>query len=187
MSNTRLAHRYAKSIIDLSIERNQLEVVYADMKYLQAVCKASAEFRTLLASPVIKADKKEAIIKAVTAANVSELTNAFTKLLTTKGREGDLFEIANSFIAQYNELKGIHTVKLTTAVEISDELKQSIQATAGTANTTGTIELETIVNPDLIGGFVLEFDNKLVDASILRDLKDVKKQFLKNYYVPALK
>ena len=187
MSNTRLAHRYAKSIIDLSIERNQLEVVYADMKYLQAVCKASAEFRNLLASPIIKADKKEVIIRAVTAVNVSELTNAFTKLLTTKGREGDLFEITNSFIAQYNEMKGIHTVKLTTAVAISEELKQSIQLKANTANTTGTVELETKVNPDLIGGFVLEFDNKLVDASIQRDLKDMKKQFLKNYYVSAIK
>ena len=187
MSNTRLAHRYAKSIVDLSIERNQLEVVYADMKYLQAVCKASAEFRTLLASPVIKADKKEAIIKAVTAANVSELTNAFTKLLTTKGRERDLFEITNSFIAQYNELKGIHTVKLTTAIEISDSLKQSIQQQANTVNPAGTVELETKVNPDLIGGFVLEFDNKLVDASIQRDLKDVKKQFLMNYYVSSIK
>ena len=187
MSNTRLAHRYAKSIIDLSIERNQLEVVYVDMKYLQAVCKASAEFRTLLASPIIKSDKKEAIIKAVTALNVSELTNAFTKLLTTKGREGDLLEITNSFIAQYNTLKGIHAVKLTTAVEISEALKQSIQAKANAVNGTGTVELETVVNPDLIGGFVLEFDNKQVDASIQRDLKDVKKQFLKNYYVPSLK
>ena len=183
MSNTRLAHRYAKSIIDLSIERNQFEAVYADMKYLQAVCKASAEFRTLLASPIIKADKKEAIIKAVTAANVSELTNGFTKLLVLKGREGDLFEITNSFISQYNEIKGIHTVKLTTAVEISEELRQSIQTKASTTNVSGTVELETLVNEDLIGGFVLEFDNKLIDASILRDLKDVKKQFLKNYYV----
>jgi F-type H+-transporting ATPase subunit delta len=186
MSNTRLAHRYAKSIIDLSIERNKLEVVYADMKYLQAVCKASAEFRTLLASPVIKADKKEAIIKAVTGTKVSELTNAFTKLLTTKGREGDLFEIANSFIAQYNELKGIQTVKLTTAVEISEELKQSIQATASTTNTSGTIQLETSVNPDLIGGFVLEFNNKLVDASILHDLKVLKLQFMENHYVDKM-
>ncbi len=186
MSNTRLAHRYAKSIIDLSIERNQLEVVYADMKYLQAVCKASPEFRTLLASPIIKSDKKEAIIRAVTAANVSDLTNAFTKLLTTKGREGDLLEITNSFIAQYNEMKGIHIVKLTTAVEISKELKQSIQAKANTVTPSGTVELETKVNPDLIGGFLLEFDNKLVDASIQRDLNDIKKQFLKNYYVPSI-
>ena len=186
MSNTRLAYRYAKSLIDLSKERNQLEVVYADMKYLQAVCKASKEFVQLLASPIIKADKKGAIITAVTGANVSELTNAFNKLLVIKGRESDLFEIANSFIAQYNEIKGIHSVKLTTAVAISDELKQSIQVKANAVNPTGTVELETRVDEKLIGGFVLEFDNKLVDASIQRDLKDIKKQFMKNYFEPAI-
>ena len=65
MPNPRLASRYAKSLIDLSVERNQLELVYADMKYLQAVCKASKEFMNFLVSPIIKADKKEAIITAI--------------------------------------------------------------------------------------------------------------------------
>jgi F-type H+-transporting ATPase subunit delta len=186
MPNPRLAARYAKSLVDLSTERNQLEVVYADMKYLQAVCKASSEFVAVLVSPIIKADKKEAIISAVTSSNVSELTTAFIKLLVTKGRESDLYEIAKAFIGQYNSIKNIHTVTLTTAVEISEVLKQSIQSKVNNAQGSGTVELETKVNDKLIGGFVLEFDNKLVDASILRDLNDVKKQFLKNHYVPAI-
>jgi F-type H+-transporting ATPase subunit delta len=186
MPNPRLAARYAKSLVDLSTERNQLEVVYADMKYLQAVCKASSEFVAVLVSPIIKADKKEAIISAVVGGNVSELTTAFIKLLVTKGRESDLYEIAKAFISQYNSIKDIHTVTLTTAVEISDVLKQSIQSKVNSAHGSGTVELETKVNDKLIGGFVLEFDNKLVDASILRDLNDVKKQFLKNQYVPAM-
>jgi len=187
MSSTRLAHRYAKSLIDISIETNQLEIVYEDVKYLQAVCKASPEFRNLLASPIIKADKKESIINAVAKANVSELTTKFNKLLVTKGREGDLLEITNSFIELYKELKGIHTVTLTTAIEISEDLKQSIQTKASNSTPNGTVELLTKVDSKLIGGFVLEFDNKLVDASILRDLNDVKKQFLKNYYVPTIR
>jgi len=188
MSNRRLAHRYAKSIFGLSIERNELEVTLADMKYLQAVCNASAEFRRVLASPVITPHKKITIINAVTNGKVSELTTAFTKLLVVKGRESDLLEITNSFIAQYNSLKGIHVVTLTTAVEISDELKQSIQAKANTATPAGsTVELKTKVNEKLIGGFVLEFDNKAVDASVQRDLKDIKKQFLKNDYVLAIR
>lgn len=186
MPNPRLAARYAKSLVDLSTERNQLEVVYADMKYLQAVCKASSEFVAILVSPIIKADKKEAIISAVTSSNVSKLTTAFIKLLITKGRESDLYEIAKAFIGQYNSIKDIHTVTLTTAVEISDVLKQSIQSKVNSAQGSGTVELETKVNDKLIGGFVLEFDNKLVDASILRDLNDVRKQFLKNHYVPAI-
>ncbi|MFP5040468.1 ATP synthase F1 subunit delta [Parasediminibacterium sp. JCM 36343] len=186
MPNPRLAHRYAKSLIDLSVEKGQLEAVYADMKYLQAVCKASKEFVNLLSSPIIKADKKVAIIKAVTGTNIGELTAAFTNLLAVKGREGDLPEIADAFVSQYNEIKGIHTVVLTTAVEISEDLKQSIQAKANSANASGTVELETKVNEKLIGGFVLEFDNKLVDASILRDLNDIKKQFQDNHYIPTV-
>ena len=58
MPNPRLAGRYAKSLIDLSIEKNQLEAVYADMKYLQELCKQSREFVNLMRSPVIKNDQK---------------------------------------------------------------------------------------------------------------------------------
>ncbi len=187
MPNPRLASRYAKSLIDLSVERNQLELVYTDMKYLQAVCKASKEFMNFLVSPIIKADKKEAIITAVTKGNIGELTTAFIKLLVVKGRESDLYEISGAFINQYNEIKGILTVKLTTAVAISDTLKQSIETKVNDTNASGSVELETAVDDKLIGGFILEFDNKLVDASILRDLKDVKKQFMKNDYVQAMR
>jgi len=77
MPNPRLAARYAKSLIDLSTERNQLEVLYNDMKFLQQVNKASREFVNLLRSPVVKADKKESILKAITAGKISDLTTAF--------------------------------------------------------------------------------------------------------------
>jgi F-type H+-transporting ATPase subunit delta len=188
MPNPRLAHRYAKSLIDLSLEKNQLELVYADMKYLQSVCKASKEFSVLLQSPIITADKKTRILEVVGAAGkVGELTTAFNKLLIVKGRESELPEIADAFISQYNTMKGIHQVKLTTAVELSDELKQSISDKAAKEGGLGNVELETKVDESLIGGFVLEFNNNLVDASIARDLRDIKKQFAKNVYVPSMR
>ena len=183
MPNPRLATRYAKSLVDLATEKGQLEAVYADMKYLQAVCKASKEFVALLKSPIIKNDQKNSIVTAVTKGKVSELTSAFNILLVKKGRESDLPEIAFAFIDLYNEIKGIHRVKLKTAVAVSDEVKKSIEEKVKTAQNLGTIELETVVDAKLIGGFVLEFSNKLVDASILRDLKDIKKQFSQNLFV----
>lgn len=183
MPNPRLASRYAKSLIDLATERNLLEVVYADMQYLEAVCKASRELTNMLRSPVIKGEQKIKALGAVTKGKVSELTVAFNALLVKKGRESDLPEIASAFVDQYNEIKGIHKVKLTTAVEISDNLKKSIQAKVQAERGLGTVELETAVDQRLIGGFVLEFNNNLVDASILRELKDIKKQFNKNLFV----
>jgi F-type H+-transporting ATPase subunit delta len=186
MSNARLAGRYAKSILDLATEKGQLEAVYADMKYLQAVCTASSEFVNLLRSPIIKADQKNSIIDAVTKDKVSALTNAFTVLLVKKGRERDLPEMASAFIEQYNALKGIHQVTLTTAVEVSEVLKKSIEDKVKSENKFATIELTTKTDEALIGGFVLEFNNNLLDASIARDLKDIKKQFLHNEFVEKI-
>ncbi len=186
MRNQRLADRYAKSLVDFSIEKNQLDAVRADMQYVQALCKASKDFVNVLRSPVIKADQKEKILQAVTAGKVSEIAAAFNTLLVKKGREMDLPEIATAFISQYNTLKGIHCVKLTTAIPISEELKKSIQSKVQAANSFGTIELETAINEKLIGGFVLDFDHKQVDASVARDLREIKKQFQQNHYIPSI-
>lgn len=183
MHNPRLAHRYAKSLIDLATERGSLEKVFADVQYLQAVCKQSRDFVLLLKSPIIKADKKQQIIKAVTEDKVSELTLAFVKLLTGKGREFFLPEIVEAFIAQYNEIKNIYVVKLTTAVDISDDVKQSITSRLQKETAMQNIQLQTEVKEELIGGFVLEFNNNLVDASVARDLNDIRKQFAKNDYI----
>jgi F-type H+-transporting ATPase subunit delta len=108
------------------------------------------------------------------------------KLLVAKGRESNLPEIAFEFSKQYNVLKNISKVKITTAVPLDaavlDIIKQKVQS-----GTDMQVSLETAVNANLIGGFVLESNNNLFDASILRDLNDIKKQFAENIYVPAIK
>jgi F-type H+-transporting ATPase subunit delta len=86
-------------------------------------------------------------------------------------------EIVAAFITQYNTIKGIHKVKLTTATEISDDLKNAIVSKVKREAKLDSVELESKVDNALIGGFVLEFNNNLVDASVLRDLKDISKQF----------
>jgi F-type H+-transporting ATPase subunit delta len=177
MPNPRLATRYAKSLIDLSVERNQLEIVYNDMQFLKQVIKASNDFVNLLRSPVVNSDKKQSVIDAITKTRVSELTAAFIKLLINKSRESDTPEIVDAFIEQYNTIKNIHKVKLTTATAISDDLKNAIVSKVKREANLENVELDEKIDDKLIGGFVLEFNNNLVDASILRDLKDISKQF----------
>ena len=182
MQNPRLATRYAKSLLDLSVEQNELAEVYADMKLLQQINKLNPDFVALLRSPIITSDKKDKIIDAVVGDKVSKLTMLFVRLLTTKTRESNLPEIVTAFITQYNKLKNIQTVKLTTATAISDDLKNSIIAKLKDS-VTGDIEIETSVQDELIGGFKLEIGGTLIDATILRDLNDVRKQFLNNEYI----
>jgi F-type H+-transporting ATPase subunit delta len=182
MQNPRLAARYAKSLLDLAVEQNQLDAVYADMKWLQQVNKSNPDFVNMLRSPIISSDKKDKIMDAIIGSKVSKLTMLFTKLLTAKTRESNMPEIVTAFIEQYNKLKNIQTVKLTTATAISEELKQSIVAKVRSSTSTA-VEIETSVKEELIGGFKLEVGGTLIDASILRDLNDVRKQFLNNEYI----
>ena len=173
--------------MDLSIEQNNLDTVYSDITLLHSICKNNPDFVAMLKSPVINSDKKEKIISAVLDGKISTLTNSFVQLLARKTRERNLPEIVKAFIEQYNELKQIHQVKITTAVPMSDGLKNAILAKVKADAGVNNIELETVVKEELIGGFKLEMRGNLVDASILRDLRDVQKQFADNIYIHKLR
>lgn len=183
MQSPRLAGRYAKSLIDISKEQGQLEVVFEDMLTLQSIVKNSKEFAMLLRSPVVTADKKNKVITAVTEGKISTLTATFIKLLVSKAREAVLPEIIPAFIQQYKAFKNIHTVKLTTAAPVSEAVKTEIVNRVKQTSDMQNIELETTVNPDLIGGFTLQAGDKLVDASIAYDLKQISKQFENNDFI----
>ncbi len=187
MLNPRLAGRYAKSLIDLSVERNELEAVYNDMLLLQSACKNSRDFVIMLKSPVIPADKKEKILDAITSGKIAALTATFSKLLIRKSRESFLPEIVNEFIHQYKDYKGIHIVTLTTATPVSEELKKSIVEKVKAVTSMKNIELNTEVKEDIIGGFILETGDLLIDASIAFDLNNIKKQFQNNDFVYKLR
>jgi F-type H+-transporting ATPase subunit delta len=183
MPNPRLAARYAKSLIDLSIEKNQLESVYADMQLLRQITKSNPDFVNLLRSPIIKSDKKTKIVDAIISGNVSELTLGFTRLLISKGRESNFPEIISSFIDLYKSHKNIHTVKLTTAAPLSEALKDAIISQVKKTGGFENIELETTIDDSLIGGFVLQAGDKMIDASIAADLRTISRQFENNDFI----
>jgi F-type H+-transporting ATPase subunit delta len=187
MQNPRLAGRYAKSLIDLATELNQVDVIYADMKFLQKICKSNPDFTAVLRSPVIKPTTKEKIIQSITTDRVNKTTASFISLLIRKNREINLPEIADAFIEQFNKKRHIYQLKITTAAPISEELKTSIVDKVKASTPFKNIELETAIKEELIGGFILEMQGTLIDASIQRDLKDIQKQFMDNQYVHKLR
>lgn len=183
MQNLRLATRYAKSLFELALEKGQIETVYNDMLVLQNICNASPEFKRILNSPIIKADKKKSILEAVTNGKVSEMTSRFNNLLVQKGRESEMSDIIVAFIKEYKAYKGIKTLKLTTAVPVSDEIKKELIEKVQNRTQVKNIELEEVVNPDIIGGFILQVDDMEVDTSVSFYLNQVKKQFFNNDFI----
>ena len=186
MRNPRLAGVYAKSLLDFAKVSNQLDTVFQDMQYLDAVCKSSSEFTRLLYSPIIKEDKKASVVAAVLKDKVSAPTWAFVTLVIQKNRAQYLDQIALAFIRQYEVLNGIHEVRLTTAVPLDGNIQKMIVDRLKGETRFDKVKLNNETNPDIIGGFILEFDNKLIDASVSRRLNDLKLQFAEQSYVASV-
>src|SRR5437763_15128509 len=97
MPNPRLASRYAKSLLDLAVERNQVEKIFADMQWLGQVIKSSRDFANLLRSPIIKPEKKQKVLQANVAGKGNENRGSFVSFLISKGKERQLPEVFFAF------------------------------------------------------------------------------------------
>ncbi len=178
MSVQRIAERYAKSLIDLAKDSNRLDVVYNDAQTLKSAM-ANRDLYLMLKSPIINTGKKTSIVKEIFAGKVDAVTMAFLQIILNKGREAYLPEIAQSLIEQYNVLNGKSTVKITTAVEMDsnwlDSMKKKI---IESGVTTSNVELQTKVDPSLLGGFVIEVGDKILNASVAYKLEQLKKELV---------
>jgi len=175
MSVTRIASRYAKSLLDLAVEQGNLDTVVEDIKTFAGAAK-NRDLYLLLKSPIVKGSKKMDIFKAIFDGKLDKLTMAFFDIILRKGRETYLPEIADEFIEQYKQLHKVSTVKLTTAQPISDTALEAIKAKLlGSTVTKESVQIETDVDESLIGGFVVQVGDKLVDASVAHKLKEMAK------------
>ncbi|MCC7246600.1 MAG: ATP synthase F1 subunit delta [Saprospiraceae bacterium] len=183
MSVTRIATRYAKSLLDLAIEQDQVAQVHADIKTLAEAVK-NRDLYLMLKSPIIKNDMKNAALAALFGSSMSKLTMLYLKLLVEKNREMYLPEIAAEFVEQYKTLQKITSVKVITATPLSDAVLNDLKLRLQKSGIThANLDVQTAIDEDLIGGFVLEFDNKRYDASVASKLVDLKNDFSKNLYV----
>lgn len=178
MSVTRIASRYAKSLLDLAVEQGSLETVVEDVKTFGSAVE-QRDLYLLLKSPIVKGSKKKEILHAIFDGKLDKLTIAFFDVILRKGREMYLPEVAAEFMDQYRDLKKISTVKLTTAQPISAEALEAIKAKLlGSDITMESVQIETDVDADLIGGFVVQIGDKLVDASVAHQLSEMRKEIV---------
>lgn len=170
-----VASRYAKALLDLAIEKGQLEAVYNDMLQLKDVCENSREFITFLNSPIIKSDKKITAIKAVFDGKISAITSGFLTIVASKRRESVFPEMANEFIEQYRAHKNVLTAVITSAKGLDAATKkQALDLVKAQLN--GEVELVEKVDANIIGGFVLRVGDKQLDKSVSRQLSNLKKE-----------
>jgi len=186
MSVTRVANRYAKSLVELSMEQDKLDRVLQDVESFRELTE-NRDFYLFIKSPIIDPSKKEEIIDKLFADRYDDLTMAFLRILIKKGREEHLPEIAEKFVEQYRKQRGITTARLTTAVKLDDAARQKIiDKLIASKVASENIDLTTVVDEAIIGGYILEFGDRMFDASVKSKLEDLKKTFEDNLYVSQI-
>ncbi|HXP52992.1 MAG TPA: ATP synthase F1 subunit delta [Bacteroidia bacterium] len=180
MSQTAVAIRYAKSLIQIANEKGILDAVYDDMRMVLAGCKKLKDLSALLNSPVVKTEKKVQVLKMIFGGNVNHTTEDFIILLAKKRREGYLEIIATEFIAQYKDQKHIITATVTTAIPLDETTRKNVMEILKKFYKT-EIELHEKVDMKLIGGFIITVGSKQVDMSIQHQLNALRKDFNQSY------
>ncbi|NME66456.1 ATP synthase F1 subunit delta [Flammeovirga aprica] len=175
-AESRVASRYAKAFVSVALEGQDQTKLYDDANFVLNTIIDSRELALALNSPIIKAEKKAAILKEIFSAKVSDLTNKLFNLVVDKNRTSALKEIMESILSEFDAVKNIQRATVVTSSPLAADTKAVLVEKV--AKSTGkTVELEEKVDPALIGGYILTVGDKQLDCSVKTQLQQLKVAF----------
>jgi F-type H+-transporting ATPase subunit delta len=185
MKDARAALRYAKAILNLAKDSNSQELVDNDMKLIVTTIAENDELEVVLNSPVIKATDKMKVLKALFSDKVDTISLGLFNLLEENKRISMLESIAKQYSIIYDFNRNMQVAKVTTAVPLTKEIEAKVIAkiiglTGEKAN------LENVINPNILGGFILRVGDVQYDASISNYLNELRKEFDNSHYIPKI-
>jgi F-type H+-transporting ATPase subunit delta len=172
--NFRVFRRYAKALLDLVQENQITEQAYTDMKHIHAAFEASQELRVLMKSPIVREGKKQRILTRMFEGRVHPLVLQYLRIIVRKQRAALLEGISGAFLDVYNEAMGIEAVRLTTARPVDKALKEKAYQVA-IGLTDKRIAFSEVIDPAIIGGFILDLGHRQYDASIRTRLSRLRR------------
>ena len=170
--NVKIAQPYAEAFLDL-FNKGSLENVISDLNSISASLSGSTELKTLLSNPLVNSQTKKNVVKSVFTDKIDNNTLKFLLVLCDRGRISYLEPILDKALELAYKAASIETVKVTSAVSFSasqlDALISKLKKMTGAEQ----IRLDITVNPNLIGGFVIQVGSKIIDTSVQGQLKQL--------------
>lgn len=180
MSTDKLAKRYAKALFDEVLTKGTLEAVQNDMLLIGQTIDNSKELKVFLKSPIIRAAKKTSALQQIFGGKISSESFSLIQLLIEKNREGYLDEIAAFFNKFYNDYHGILEVKVTTAAPLDAQTEQSVKNVILHKVGDKKLVINSTIDKDIIGGFIIDLGNKVYDASVRNKLSNIANELIFN-------
>ena len=173
-----IATLYAEALLELVVERNQIDTVREEFSSLAEALKADEELAQFLETPAIGSEQKKAGLRRILDGKVSELFMDFLMVVADKDRLSILGDMASVFEDLLDRRKGRIRGRLTTAVELEPGRLEQIAAQIGAA-LGKSVALESHVDANILGGMILNVDDTLIDGSVRRRLQLLQRQLQK--------
>lgn len=167
--------RYARALLKSATEQRIEDRVYQEMQTLTQSYLKVPQLRFTIDNPMLAKDQKKRLIETACGSDISPLTKRFIDLVTENGRESTMHFMAASYITLYRKQNNITRGRLITAVPVTPDIERKMrQKVEGRTN--GTVEFQTETRPEIIGGYILEYDTYRLDASIQNQLRSILTQ-----------
>ncbi|MCQ4034486.1 ATP synthase F1 subunit delta [Kaistella montana] len=179
MLTSKVAKRYAQGLLNFTQESGQTDAVFGEMGDIVKTIEKSKELQNFFGSPIIDVKKKVSIALEIFK-DFSPVTKSLLQLIIKHGRESQMQNIAQEFINKVEDMKGVQRITLTSATELSSENISNILKSTNLVNHDNQFDVKSIINPDLLGGYILRVGDQQIDHSVKSKLNKLKKEFQLN-------
>ena len=179
MLTSKVAKRYAQGLLEFTKDTGNMSETLSEMQDLVKILKESKDLSQFFQSPFINYKKKTEVAGEIFK-NFSPLTKNLITLVIRHGREKHLQDIAWEYVRKVEDINGIQRISLTTAAPLSKENVDKILNSTDLIQHNNKFDLKTVINPDILGGYILRVGDQQIDASVKTKLNQVKKEFQLN-------
>jgi F-type H+-transporting ATPase subunit delta len=164
---------YAEALMSIAKSTDLIDRFGEDVSSLLNLLENSEDLQIFLESPVVKEEDKKAVLRQISGDQLHPYIMNFLMLLVDRRRIRFLQGILKQFQAQLRELKQTVVAEVISAVELTDAQRQSVSEKVKAMTSANQVELDTKIDPDLIGGVIIKVGSQVIDASLRGQLRRI--------------
>lgn len=169
--SSQIVQPYAQALMSVAQSNNLTEQLGEDVRSLLNLLQNSEQLRDFLANPFVKPEDKKAVLGQVVGESIHPYLRNFLMLLVDRRRTLLLEEICQQYLALLRELNQTVLAQVISAVELSEAQQQAVREKVISMTNAREVELDTQLDPDLIGGVIIKVGSQVIDASLRGQLR----------------
>ena len=169
----KIVEPYAEALLELAVSTSTLDEVNNDMNIVSQFLSNSSDLEKFLSNPLVSQEAKKKVVNDIPGEQISPSTLKFLMVLVDRGRIAFLDAVAQKYLEMSYKQASIEIATVTSAVQLSSQQQKDLVKKLKKVTGAEQVKLQLKVNPELIGGFIVEVGSKLIDTSIAGQLKTI--------------